>query len=247
MLPEEALKDLLSQRQTSNTDKLLLCLAVGPDPAKQVKHVLSLAVDNGLRSAKNWNISQLLSRSDKAVNTKNGWQLTGDGMQHVAKLAGPLLNSPIPRVASSLRATLSKLTNPQTIAFVEEAIGCFETGRYRAAVVLSWVGAVSILHNHVANDSARLAAFNADATARFAKSRNAWVAAKNADDLGRMNEASLLVVLESISIIGKNLKQQLEICLKLRNSCGHPNNYKLGENKVAAHIEDLTLNVYAVY
>jgi hypothetical protein len=48
-------------------------------------------------------------------------------------------------------------------------------------------------------------------------------------------------------MIGKNVKQELEACLKLRNACGHPNSLKIGSHKVAAHLETLALNVYATY
>jgi len=43
------------------------------------------------------------------------------------------------------------------------------------------------------------------------------------------------------------VRQELEGCLKLRNGCGHPNSLKLGENKVAAHLETLILNVFAKF
>ena len=77
----------------------------------------------------------------------------------------------------------------------------------RAAVVLSWVGAVSVLQNAVV--AKHLTDFNAQATKRDPK----WKAAKNADDLSKMKEAMFLVILESISMIGKNVKQELEGCL----------------------------------
>ena len=48
-------------------------------------------------------------------------------------------------------------------------------------------------------------------------------------------------------MIGKNVKQELEGCLKLRNGCGHPNTLKLGPIKVASHLETLGQNVYAVF
>ena len=62
-----------------------------------------------------------------------------------------------------------------------------------------------------------------------------------------MKEYDFLQVLAALSIIGKNVKDELEQCLKLRNSCGHPNSLKIGEHKVASHIEILILNVYSKY
>ncbi|MEJ2653513.1 MAG: hypothetical protein P8173_17520, partial [Gammaproteobacteria bacterium] len=134
---------------------------------------------------------------------------------------------------------LHNLKNPDTRAFVEEAIRCYEAGSLRAAVVLSWVGAVSVLYAHV--HKSKLADFNIEAQRRFAK----WRLAKTADDLARMNEHDFLAVLDSISVFGKSVKQELEVCLRLRNGCGHPNSLKVGENRVAAHLETLILNVFS--
>lgn len=244
MLPKESLKNLLTQRELSNTDKLLLCLAVEPETPKAVADVRGLAVSSGLRAAKKWNVSAYLrAASELAVRTEQGWELTARGSQHVARIAGPLMNSPVPKVASSLRSHLVKLTNADTQRFVEEAIACFESRQHRAAVVLTWVGAVSLLYDHVV--AHHLSAFNAEAAARTAGSRTPWQPAKNADDLARMKESEFLIISEKLSVLGKSVKKQLEQCLDLRNGCGHPNSLKIAEHVVASHIEVLILNVFA--
>lgn len=223
---------------------MLVCLAVTPETAKAVRVVRDMAVSNGLRAAKNWNISDLLiSAAENAVRTTGGWELTAKGSEHVARLAGPLLNSPVPKVASSLRAQLVKVVNLDTQRFVEEAISCFEARQYRAAAVLSWVGAVAVLFDHII--AHHLTAFNAEAVSRTATSKNPWQPAKTSDDLARMREGEFLVVLEKISVLGKSVKTQLEKCLDLRNGCGHPNSLKIAEHAVASHIEVLILNVFS--
>jgi hypothetical protein len=123
-------------------------------------------------------------------------------------------------------------------SFVEEAIAAFENGLYRSAGVLTWVGAVALLYDHVV--SHKLAEFNQEAVARNIK----WKAATNAEDLTRMKEHDFLQILPAISVVGKNVKDELEGCLKFRNACGHPNSLKLGEARTAAHIETLMLNVF---
>ena len=124
---------------------------------------------------------------------------------------------------------------------MEEAVLCLENALYRAAIVLSWVGAVSVLQQHVAR--LRLQDFNREAHRRFKK----WKPARLADDLGRTREADFLLILESISVVGKSVKQELEAALKLRNGCGHPNSLQVGEAKAAAHVESLILNVYVKF
>lgn len=242
MLPRESLKDLLSRKDFSRQDKLLLCLAVDMSSAKAVKDIKSLATGAGLRSTKDWNVSAILKASNGlAVRTDAGWELTTAGTEHVARLAGPLLGAPTAAVASSLRSHLPQIVDPTTAAFVEEAIRCLEGRLYRAAVVFSWIGALSVLQEHVVQNC--LAAFNAEARRRDAK----WKDARTRDDLSRMKEYDFLQVLESISVIGKSVKQALENCLQLRNGCGHPNSLQVADSTASAHVEVLMLNVFSKF
>ena len=111
----------------------------------------------------------------------------------------------------------------------------------RSAVVLSWVGAISLLYDHVVANN--LSDFNTEAHRRNPK----WKAAKNKDDLTRMKEHEFLQVLPAISVLGKSVKDELEGCLKFRNGCGHPNGLSIGESRVTGHIESLILNVYSKF
>jgi hypothetical protein len=233
VINKEKLKDLLSSTAYTNTEKLLICLAVDPFGPHEVKSLRSSAVGAGLRKARDWNISQMLGNaSELAVRTSDGWELTGAGMQKVTELVGP---------AAGLRSHLSKLKSADTKNFLEEAVLCFEGRHYRASVVLAWVGAVSVLYDYVLAN--KLADFNTEAARRDPK----WRTAKTSDDLSRMKEHDFLQVLDAISVVGKNVRQELEACLKLRNACGHPNSLQLGEARVAAHVETLLLNVFAKY
>jgi hypothetical protein len=103
------------------------------------------------------------------------------------------------------------------------------------------VGAVSILYHHVA--AMHLKQFNVEAVRRDPD----WRPAKTTDDLSRMKEHDFLNVLEAISAIGKNVKQELQASLALRNACGHPNSLVIGPTRVAAHVEVLTMNVYSKF
>lgn len=239
MLSSDALKAALQADGLTRTDKLLLCLAVNSAKAKSVSEIRDLARDAGLRAAASWNISSLLSASGKAVRAAAGWELGVKGKEAVRILAAGHLAAAPPKLATSLRAELAKVSDSDVRSFVNEAVVCFESHLYRAAVVLSWVGALSLLYEHVL--ATKLAAFNAEAVRRNAK----WKAAKTKDDLALMGEHDFLQVLEAISIVGKSVKHELEGCLKLRNGCGHPNSLKIGENRVSAHIETLILNVYS--
>lgn len=243
MLTLEQLKQAAHRRGVTKTDVALLCVAAGGAVAVSVGNVRKLALEAGVKGAKNINFSaHLSSTEDKAFKSIGGWELTDAGRQYVASIAAQgLSTSPAAVEAKALRALLPKLTNEDARTFLTEAIVCAEQSLFRAAVVLSWVGAIALLHE--AAIRGYLAGVNAEALRRDPK----WKPAKTVDDLSRMREGTFLEVAEAVSLIGKNVRQELDACLKLRNACGHPNSLKIGSNKVAAHLETLTLNVYGVF
>jgi hypothetical protein len=50
--------------------------------------------------------------------------------------------------------------------------------------------------------------------------------------------------LAAISVLGKNVKEQLQGCLDLRNAAGHPNSLEFGGPSVMHHIDLLIRNVF---
>jgi hypothetical protein len=102
---------------------------------------------------------------------------------------------------------------------------------------MSWVGAISVLYDHVITN--HLENFNKEAI------RKNWKLIKTRDDLALIRESDFLDAVAAISILGKNVKEHLKNTnLNLRNSCGHPSSLKLGKHIVEAHIEFLLLNVF---
>ena len=243
MLTLEQLKQAVHRKNISKTDITLLCVAAGGAKAVSTAAARKLALEAGVKGGKKIQFSaHLSSAEDKVFKAPQGWELTDTGRKYVAGLAAAELSaSPAAAEAQTLRALLPKLKNQDARAFLAEAVVCAEQSLFRAAVVLSWVGAMALLHDYAV--AKHLAALNAEALKRDAK----WKPAKNTDDLGKMKEATFLEIAAAISLIGKNVKQELDTCLKLRNACGHPNSLKVGPNKVAAHLESLALNVYAVF
>jgi hypothetical protein len=243
LLTAEQLKQVAHQPGLTRTDSALLCVAAGGGSDVPTAMVRKLAIAAGVKGAKTINFSAYLSAAeDKVFKTPSSWELTGVGREHVAALAGRILSSsPAAAQAESLRALLPQLSNEDARAFLTEAIVCAEQSLHRAAVVLAWVGAIALLHD--AAVSTCLPAINAEAVKRDQK----WKLAKTTDDLGRLKEATFLEIAQTVGLIGKNLKQELDVCLKLRNACGHPNSLKVGPNKVASHLETLALNIYSVY
>lgn len=236
MLSTDQLKEWL-HRDLSKLDRCLLVLATQDAPVS-VSQVKELAESAGFREIKKWNVSAVLGASKgKAIRT-SGWELTETGKMHLRDLGVSSISPAAMQVAVDLRAHLAKIKDPQTRDFVEEAIKCHEAQLYRSAIVMSWLGAMDVLHKHVHGHY--LAGFNAEAVRVDTK----WKAAVTPDDLGLMKESQFLDRCAAISVIGDNVKTELKTRLQLRNGCGHPNTLKVSVNQSAAHIESLLLNVF---
>jgi hypothetical protein len=176
-----------------------------------------------------------------AIKTNTGWELADAGKQHLKQLGVTKVSPAAVQVATDLRDLVARVKDDDTRAFVEEAVQCYELELYRSAVVMSWLAAFHVLKKEV--HQKHLSAFNTEAARADAK----WKAATTTDDIGRMKESDFLDRIAAISMIGKNVKDELQKCLKLRNACGHPNSLRIGPNAVASHIEILLLNVLQPY
>ena len=244
MVSEGQLRELLQDERLNKTEQVLLILGVELDIPKSVSKIREIGRANGLPEIEQRNISTLLkSAQGAAIHVPQGWLLTAKGrkllISKVPDLSGH--GTPVASIAVELRRHLGKITDPNTLAFLDEAIRCYESKPplYRAAIVLSWVGAMSVLYNHVIHH--RLAEFNTEAGRRDPK----WKVAKTIDGFSRMKEHDFLDTIETLGVIGKNVKQELQNnCLHLRNSCGHPNSFQVGEHRTAAHLETLIQNIF---
>lgn len=233
------LKDNLNKQELSRKEKIYLILNHNNNEPKQLAEIKTIAKENGLREIEKWNISDLLSKSKGiAIKLKDGWVLTNAGLSDLSKIDLIVKTSPVKTKYDDLLKHSEKIKSDYVKEFITEAINSLQYKLLKSAVVFSWIGAISLLYEHIVNS--HLSAFNTEALRRNSK----WANAKNIDGLTRMGEYDFLQVIESIGVIGKNTKNELELCLKLRNSCGHPSTLKIGEQKVAAHIEVLLLNVY---
>lgn len=237
MLTVDDLKNWL-HRDIDRANKLLLVLGSFDAPC-QVKEIRARGKEAGLTIPENWNVSRILGRTKGlAIKTSAGWELADSGKQHLKILGVSKISPAAVQVATDLRELLEQVNDDDTRAFVEEAVQCYELEFYRSAVVMSWLAAVHVLKKEV--HQKHLAALNAEAQRVDSK----WKNAKTTDDIGLMNEHAFLDRIAAISVIGKNVKDELQKCLKLRNGCGHPSSLKIGPNAVANHIEILLLNVF---
>ena len=244
MLNLEDAKRIVHGPKLGNRDQLLVLLAIEPVGPLSVEKLKARCAETGLPALLKKNLSDILARANGSVaRTHLGWEIQQPGIHRVRELAQEAnVNLVVTHSSRSLRGHAESISDDLTKSFVMEAIHCFESKQYRAAVVFSWAGAVALLHKRVF--TTKLPEFNAEALRRDAK----WRTAKQQDDLGRMKEHDFLDVCEAIGVMGKNVKQILQNeCLMLRNTCGHPNRAEIAENSVAAHIEKLIKNVFTKY
>ena len=237
-MDNESLKAAVHKPGLGRLDQVLVLLMTDDARPKPPREIKDIGTSVGLRAIKGWDISKILGRSKgMAIAVPGGWEVTHQGRERLTAL-GVIGDRLITQQATTLRALLPKITNVQNRQFVEEAVSCYEAKNLRAAAVLSWVGAVSILYDHVINKC--LAKFNTELHRRNSKAK----AITTADDLSDLKEFDFLDILHAISVIGKSVKDELKQCLTFRNGCGHPNSLTIGETRVAAHLETLINNVY---
>jgi hypothetical protein len=221
----------------------LLLLSELPQPAKTAD-VRDLGYRFGRRDITKWNLSDILKKAAAAglvAQLPEGWRLLPAGRQFLAP-AGLAKDVPIVLEARhNLQNHLATVTDANKRAFLEEALGCFEGGFHRAAIVLSWIGAMSIIHEHVVERF--LVPFSQAGAKRFKD----FKAVKGIKDMAALKESDLLQICQDCGMLDKAEKQELGERLDLRNRCGHPNSLKLAEHTVASHIEILMHNVYSRY
>jgi hypothetical protein len=240
------LADALHDFELSRREVVLTILYLGGKERYLTSEVVDLGVTAGFREIRKWNVSDILASSKgKAIRYADGWSIGKRGISDL-NVKGILAKSSTAhvQVAADLRKILLGVKNDQIRSFVEEAVGCYESGYFRAAVVLSWVGAVSVLHEEVIKNY--LVKFNAEARRLNAK----WKDASTGDHLGLLDEGEFLDLIASpnVGLLGKNVKEELKNSgLKLRNGCGHPNSMIIGRNKASAHIEFLIENVFSKF
>jgi hypothetical protein len=168
LLSKNDLENPLNKQGISNQDRLLLCLALTPMKPRMMSEIRTIGASAGWRGAAKTNLSRYLLRATSlAILVEDGWKLTDLGKVHVAGIAGSGSSPAATVFTQGLRKELVNLLKVDTRDFVEEAIRAAEYGLWRSAVILSWVGAVAVLHEHVVVN--RLADFNHEMTKRNAK------------------------------------------------------------------------------
>ncbi|MGJ4910245.1 hypothetical protein [Bradyrhizobium sp. HKCCYLS2033] len=203
--------------------------------------IRSVARQNGWREGSINMPGALLKQTRNAIYLPNGWTVTEACRSMLVQrelLAPAGILTP---VTEALEKYLTEVRDADRARFVEEAVQCVKNKAFRSAIVLTWVGAVYLLYQHVL--SKKSSEFDQEARRRFPK----WKDAKDVDDLATLKEAEFLNILEHIGVLTKNQHKELQSCLDRRNAAGHPNSASFEEVTVGAHIHELISKIYSKY
>jgi hypothetical protein len=207
--------------------------------------VLTALLKARVPKARNLNITDVLSKSGQYVDSpgfegnRRLWTLTPSGEKYVRGLVGEVAVEAA-ESTSILRERISKLKDSDVREYLIEAVECLQINALRAAIVFVWAGTVYsirklVMANTLVEVNAAVAAFQQKPPV-----------ISRMEDLGRIQEANLLLVAERLGIFDKNEKDILEKhCLDVRNKCGHPGNYRPGPKKVASVVEDVISIVFS--
>ncbi len=237
------LRESLARRDVSKTDKYLLIVAMHDGPMKS-NDIRAVARQNGWRDGANSIPGDYLKQTTNAIYVPTGWtvkeackkSLADRGLMNPAGVLTP--------VTEALERYLTDVHDPDKARFVEEAIQCVKNKAYRSAIVLTWVGAVYLLYQHVLKN--KLTEFNQEGHRRFQK--KGWNDVVDVDDLATaVPESVFLNMLEHIGVVSKSEQKELQNCLDRRNTAGHPNSASFEEVTVGAHIHELIAKVYSKY
>ena len=232
------LRDALTRKEISKTDRYLLIVGHHDGPVKNAD-IKAIARENGWKDGARSAPASFLSKSYHALLLPDGWILTGPGRSALEDRGLISKIGVLTPVTQTLEKYLLDLHDQDKARFVEEAISCVKTKAYRAAIVLSWVGALYLMYAYVLKE--KLSEFNAELSRRSKKSK----AVTSADDLAQVvKEAEFLNILEHIGILTKAENKEISGCLDRRNTAGHPNSHTFTEVGVGNHIETLVKSVY---
>jgi hypothetical protein len=213
----------------------------GPMKANDIRAV---ARQNGWRDGAKSLPGDFLRQTKNAIYIPTGWTVTEACKKSLADRG--LMNPAgvLTPVTEALERYLIDVHDPDRARFVEEAIQCVRNKAYRSAIVLTWVGAVYLLYQHVLKS--KLTDFNQEGQRRFQK--NGWSDVADVDGLATaVKESVFLNMLEHIGVLTKAEQKELQNCLDRRNTAGHPNSTSFEEVTVGAHIHELIAKVYSKY
>jgi hypothetical protein len=177
-------------------------------------------------------------RTGRYVKQKGGYVLE---RSYAAGLKTQYLGRPVTRnLATGLRGTLSAVSDPAVKLYLEEAIGCFEGGLLRAAIVMSWCVAYGLFRGWLFRS--HLAQFNAT-TATW----KVPITIQVLDDFQELTESTVLETARKSGMVSKEEHKILKHLLDGRNSFAHPTTRAMTPAMAEAYIDSVVRDIIPKY
>jgi hypothetical protein len=144
---------------------------------------------------------------------------------------------------TELEGLLFKVKTDIESNYLLEGIQCFRIGALRAGVIFIWSAAIWKIHNLIIEKST----FK-DINEEISKLDKSNKKIKTVESFQHYKDETVLHLTEKIGLFDKQEKNELiNICLGLRNKCGHPTNFKPEIHRVNSFVENIINVVYGKY
>ncbi len=153
------------------------------------------------------------------------------------------------KMSDEVLELLDKIKDKEENEYLCEALGCWENGFYKAAVVLMWCAAIDRIHRvieHVGFDKFNSTSeFMKNQTVgrfkRFNKNQNVH----SISELRMVFDSDILAILEGMEMIDVNQKTRLVSCFEMRCHSGHPGEAPITKYNVLSCFSDIVEIIFA--
>ena len=146
-----------------------------------------------------------------------------------------------------LKELPGKISDQAEKVFLSEAITCYHSRAFRAAIVMTWNLTYDHLLNWILKDAGRLAAFQANIAGRVGLKKAANINITKREDFEDLKESDTLFICGTAGLfVSDNTKKILEIQLTKRNMAAHPSLVVIGAPEAEDTISSLINNVVLV-
>lgn len=147
------------------------------------------------------------------------------------------------KMSSEVLELLDKIKDKEENEYLCAALGCWENGFYKAAVVLMWCAAIDRIHRVIENVG--FDKFNSTSEymknqttgrfKRFNKNQNVH----SISELRMVFDNDILAILEGMEMIDVNQKTRLVSCFEMRCHSGHPGEAPITKYNVLSCFSDI--------
>jgi len=114
-------------------------------------------------------------------------------------------------------------------ALFEESLGCAESGHFRSAIIIAWVGFISFLLDKV----------DVYGLYHFASQGASWTHKTTEELSENHNDYQIIEKLKVIGFCSKNEMKAYQSLLSRRNECAHPSSHTPDGNMALGYISEI--------